>query len=78
MKNRIERFCEECQVRLLTKAHHDRCFDKNHNIRVNGMFTVIDSDGIIRPQTLKEYLDTPIGIVTHDAKKGELMSFELL
>lgn len=70
MKNRIERFCEDCQVRLLTKAHHDRCFDKNHNIRVIGQFVLVDSSAKPSPNSI-------IGIAKEDTKKGELIKLTL-
>ncbi len=40
MINEIKRTCETCGRELETIEEHDKCFHANHDIRVQGMFSV--------------------------------------
>ncbi len=44
MEDKLSRWCETCGRDLNIKIQYLECFDKNHTIRLKGLFTIDSSN----------------------------------
>lgn len=71
MKDKIEYFCVTCRKKLVTIEGYNKCFNKNHSIRVSGFITVGNS--ITKDATINKKL----GVAVTNAKAGEKVIVKL-